>query len=158
MIETLGILYTPKDLNQNLTTMKPEEQTRRTSQFRRRHSCRMVSASFLVTAVCSAGIILISPVLPSKVKRKGIPSRAFLSSMRLSMIAWGRFWTRRYWFLFPVLFVVSWGWMVWAAVMSESMVVNACGVQFGGSSEMREGELSLWLWKDMVSRWFCSCS
>lgn len=35
MTQTLGILYTPKDLNQNLTTMKPEEETRRTSQFRR---------------------------------------------------------------------------------------------------------------------------
>lgn len=61
-------------------------------------------------------------------------------------------------FCFRCCLWLVWGWMVWAAVMSESMVVNACGVQFGESSEMREGELSLWLWKDMVSIWFCSCS
>lgn len=35
MAATLRILYTPKDLNQNLTTMKLEEETRRTSRFRR---------------------------------------------------------------------------------------------------------------------------
>lgn len=53
--------------------------------------------------------------------------------------------------------MVSWVWMVRAAVVRDSMVVDACGVQFGGSSEMREGELSVWLWKGMVSRWVCSC-
>lgn len=87
----------------------------------------MVFASSLVTAVCLAGIILISPVLPSKVNRKVIPSRAFLSSMRLLSMSVGRFWTRRYWFV--VLFLVSWVWMVRAAVMRDSMVVKVCLVQ-----------------------------